>query len=215
MEQQIKCIIVKATIIKNIALITLFIVVFKPTLQAQETEKFSFLSKMYFPFEFGTMIKTTSNLSSIKFANTGIEYRLKNDKGIFIRFDYVNRSGKFDIQNNNATNVQKGELIFEDYTLGIGSRVGSKKIKYIILIKGGLCNYSYPSINGIQPNYEVKTTYSNTSVFKSLIGVEYYIYKNAAFVLCTDYTLLTTKTLFWGNQFNGIGVSVGLTTTLF
>jgi len=192
-----------------------FLVVFNSTVYGQSDTSTSFLSKLYFPFDFGFTISKQTNISNGGFIKSTLEYRINQEKGLFIRFNYNNRSNKFRISENSPANVIEGQLKFDDYVIGLGYRIGQKKIKGFGLIQAGISTYSFPSIIGISDNFKIKENKANTPVFQTTFGLEYYIAKNAAFTIETVYILQTSNTAFWNKSLSTFGISFGLTTTLF
>ncbi len=176
---------------------------------AQTDTTKSFLSKTYFPFDFGL---TFSNQTIIK---TGIEYRINTDRGVFFRFNVDNRSNKFSIIENPITNVINGTVKFEDYVLGVGYRLGKSKLKSFVLCQGGISSYEFPLISGTQNNLVVDYQQSETPIIKTTIGFEYYIAKNAALTIESCHLLHVNRSVFWTNQLSAFSISFGLTATLF
>jgi hypothetical protein len=182
---------------------------------AQADSSSSILSKLYFPFDFGYTISKGHTIKPGGLIKTGLEYRSNKDRGLFIRFNIDNRSSRFAISENQTTNVIDGKLKFDDHTLGLGYRIGSEKLKGIILFQSGVSVYKFPTISRTLNNFEIKDAQSSTPTSKLTFGVEYYVAKNAALTLETAYILQNSNSVFWKNSLNTLGVSFGLTTTLF
>lgn len=182
---------------------------------AQSDTTASFLSKLYFPFDVGYALTNAKTLQSGMLFKTGLEYRFKQTNGLFIRFNYDNRSNHYKITENTVTDITEGKLKFTDYVTGVGYRVGSKKTKVFGLIQSGISAYSYLSITGFANNFTITDKQRITPILKCTAGFEYYIAKNAALTLETSYALLPNRYIFWGNDFSIFGISLGLTTTLF
>jgi hypothetical protein len=175
----------------------------------------TFFSKLYFPFDFGFTTTSQNTFETGSLIKTGLEYRFKTTTGIFIRFNYDNRSNKFTIQENSTTNVIEGNLKFDDYLLGIGYRIRKNKVKGICLLQTGISTFEYPTINGMSNNFIINQQQHSTPSTKLTFGLEYYVANNAAFTLETGYILQTSNTVFWKNNLNVMSLSFGLTTTLF
>lgn len=182
---------------------------------AQSDSVSTFLSKLYFPFDFGYTIAKQKSVPNGGIIKTGLEYRINKEKGLFIRFNFNNRNNKFQISENLSTNVIEGQLKFDDYVIGLGYRIGEKKIKGFGLCQAGISMYSFPSIIGISNNYKIKENQATTPVFKQTLGLEYYVAKNAAMTIETLYIFQTSNSAFWNKSFSSFGISIGLTTTLF
>ena len=75
------------------------------TSNAQSDSASTFLSKLYFPFDFGYTISKQKSISNGGLIKTGLEYRINQEKGLFIRFNFNNRNNKFKISKNSSTNV--------------------------------------------------------------------------------------------------------------
>jgi hypothetical protein len=185
------------------------------TSNAQSDSTSTFLSKLYFPFDFGYTISKQKSISNGGLIKTGLEYRINQEKGLFIRFNFNNRINKFKISKNSSTNVIEAQLKFDDYVIGLGYRIGKKKIKGFGLWQGGISTYSFPSIIGIYNNFKIKENQATTPVFKTTFGVEFYVAKNAALTIETVYIFQKSNSAFWNKSFSTFGISIGLTTTLF
>lgn len=182
---------------------------------AQSDTTVSFLSKLYFPFDFGYAMNSTHTLQSGSLVKTGLEYRFKQTNGLLIRFNYDNRSNHYKIIENTVTDITEGKLKFNDYVMGIGYRVGHKKMNIFGLIQCGVSTYTYPSITDSINNFILIDKQITTPITKCTAGFEYYIAPNAALTLETSYALLPNHSVFWGKDFSIFGISLGLTTTLF
>jgi hypothetical protein len=196
-------------------LIVCFLLLMYSVSNAQSDSSSTFLSKLYFPFDFGYTISKQKNISNGGLIKTGLEYRINQEKGLFIRFNFNNRNNKFKISENSFTNVIEGQLKFDDYVIGLGYRIGQKKIKGFGLCQAGIGTYSFPSIIGISNNFKIKENQATSPVFKTTLGLEYYVAKNAAMTIETVYILQTSNSAFWNKSFSAFGISIGLTTTLF
>ena len=185
------------------------------TSNAQSDSASTFLSKLYFPFDFGYTISKQKSISNGGLIKTGLEYRINQEKGLFIRFNFNNRNNKFKISKNSSTNVIEAQLKFDDYVIGLGYRIGKKKIKGFGLWQAGISTYSFPSIIGIYNNFKIKENQATTPVFKTTFGVEFYVAKNAALTIETVYIFQKSNSAFWNKSFSTFGISIGLTTTLF
>ena len=202
----------------KLMIITLTVIVFQfpvKTFAQEDTTKTTFLSKLYFPFDFGYTISNQLTISNGGSVKTGIEYRLKNNNGLFVRFNFDNRNNNYKISEKSSTNIIEGEIKFNDYVLGLGYRIGKKKIKLFGLSQAGISMYNFPSIIGVSTCFKIKENQASTSVFKTTLGLEYYVAKNAALTIETVYILQTTNSTFWHKSLSTFGISIGLTTTLF
>jgi hypothetical protein len=173
------------------------------------------LSKLYFPFDFGYTVSEEAAILNGVVIKTGFEYRWKQENRLFVRFNFNNRNNEFRISENPSTNVIEGRLKFDDYVIGLGYRIGKKKIKGFGLCQAGISMYNFPSIIRINNNFKIKENQATIPVFKTTFGLECYVAKNAALTIETVYVLQTKNSAFWNKSFNTIGVSIGLTTTLF
>ena len=181
----------------------------------QSTDNGSFFDKLYFPFDFGATFSTEKNITSGGYIKTGLEYRLNKEQGIFFRFNFDNRNNKFTTQQNQITNVVDGKLTFNDYSIGLGYRFGQKILKGFGLFQSGISDINYPVVNGTLNNFSVTEKKSATPIAKITLGFEYYVAKNAAITLEATSILHTSNSVFWNNSLNILGISIGLTTTLF
>jgi hypothetical protein len=202
-------------ILVSISFILVFSLFQKSTLAQTDTSQSSFLSQLYFPFDFGYTLSQQKSISNGGQVKTGLEYRIKKESGLFLRFNFDNRNHQFEISENTTTNVVKGDLKFDDYVIGVGYRIGNKKIKGIGLCQAGVSTYSFPSVTGISNNFKMKENEASTIVFKTTLGLEYYVAPNAALTIETVYILHTSKAAFWNKSLSKFGISIGLTTTLF
>lgn len=179
------------------------------------TPKVSFLSKVYFPFDFGYTLSQQKSILNGGQVKTGIEYRMKKENGLFLRFNFDNRNSRFEIAENATTNVVEGQLKLNDYVIGLGYRIGHQKIKGIGLCQAGISSYNFPFITGMNSDFKIKEAQASSPIIKSTLGLEYYVAPNAALTLETTYILQTSNAVFWNKSFNAFGISIGLTTTLF
>jgi len=191
------------------------LVALNSTVYGQSESSPSFLSKIYFPFDFGFTISDQTNISNGGLIKTTLEYRINPEKGLFFRFNYNNRNNKFKISENSYTNVIEGQLKFDDYLIGTGYRIGNKKIKGFGLCQAGISTYNFPSLNGASNNFKIKENKITSPIFNATLGLEYYVAQNAALTIETVYILQTSNSAFWNKSFNKLGISLGLTTTLF
>ena len=175
----------------------------------------SFLSKLYFPFEFGYLVSEQKSIKPGNLNKTGIEYRFKKQKGLFIRFNFDNRSTKFNITENQTTNVIEGKIKFNDYLLGLGYRFGKKKLKPFGLLQTGLSSYEFLKVAGPVNNFKVQDHLKTIVINKMMLGIDYYIVPTAALTLEGSCFLHPGNSVFWNKGLYMFGVSVGLTTTLF
>ena len=201
----------------RLILITSILVFFlkKNSLAQADTSKTSFLSKLYFPFDFGYTLSEQKGILNGGQVKTGLEYRMKKENGLFFRFNFDNRNNRFEVTETATTNVVEGQLKFADYAIGFGYRIGKKNIKAFALCQAGISTYNFPSITGICNNFKIKENQANTPVFKTTLGLEYYVAKNAAITIESVYILQTSNSIFWNKSFSTFGISIGLTTTLF
>jgi hypothetical protein len=199
----------------KLSIITLVLWCVCLTGHSQSKDSTSFLSKLYFPFDFGYTISKQKSISNGGIIKTGLEYRMNQEKGLFFRFNFNNRNNKFKISENPSTNVIEGKLKFDDYVIGLGYRIGKKKLKVFGLWQAGISSCSFPCIIGIYNNFKIKETQATTPVFKTTFGLEYYVAKNAALTIETVYVFQNSNSAFWNKSFSTFGISIGLTTTLF
>ena len=198
----------------KIFLNVLLFILISPMLYAQ-SENTSFLSKLYFPFDFGSCISTEKYIKSGSLVKTGLEYRIKKDKGLFVRFNFDNRTNRFVIPENQSTNVVQGKIKFDDYVIGPGYRIGTRKIKIFGLSQVGVSGFEFPQVTGSKNNYILSENSKLSSLIKLTLGLEYYVAHNAALTFESGYILHGDDSVFWNRQFSVFGFSIGLTTTLF
>jgi hypothetical protein len=198
-----------------LAVIFVFSFFSKNALAQADTSKASFLSKLYFPFDLGYTLSEQKSILNGGQVKTGLEYRMKKENGLFFRFNFDNRNNRFEVTETATTNVVEGQLKFADYAIGFGYRIGKKNIKAFALCQAGISTYNFPSITGICNNFKIKENQANTPVFKTTLGLEYYVAKNAAITIESVYILQTSNSIFWNKSFSTFGISIGLTTTLF
>jgi hypothetical protein len=198
-----------------LAVIFVFSFFSKNALAQADTSKASFLSKLYFPFDLGYTLSEQKSILNGGQVKTGLEYRMKKENGLFFRFNFDNRNNRFEVTETATTNVVEGQLKFADYAIGFGCRIGKKNIKAFALCQAGISTYNFPSITGICNNFKIKENQANTPVFKTTLGLEYYVAKNAALTIESVYILQTSNSIFWNKSFSTFGISIGLTTTLF
>jgi hypothetical protein len=198
-------------------LLTFLILIHCSELAAQHNQIHgNFFSKLYFPFFLGYNFPIETRLLSGSFTKTGIEYRIRNDYGIFARFNMDNRTNSFEIPTNNATNVVDGKIHFSDFTLGLGYRIGKPKIRGYGLIQAGISSYKYPNIIVQNANNFLLGEKTDANfIVKNTLGLEYYIASNAAFVLEANYGFQKQNAIFWGDYLHSWGLTVGLTANLF
>lgn len=134
---------------------------------------------------------------------------------MFVRFNFDNRSNAFSINENYTSNVTEGKLKFNDYVFGLGYRIGKNKIKILVLFQAGATTYEFPTVTGSTNNFKIQDQQRTTGIVKTTVGLEFYVAKNAALTLETSYILHSKQSSFWNNRFSMIGISLGLTTTLF
>lgn len=60
----------------------------KNSLAQADTSKTSFLSKLYFPFDFGYTLSEQKGILNGGQVKTGLEYRMKKENGLFFRFNF-------------------------------------------------------------------------------------------------------------------------------
>lgn len=185
------------------------------TSHAQAKDSTSFLSKIYFPFDLGYTVSDETTILNDVLIKTGLEYRFKQEKGLFVRFNFNNRNNEFRISENPLTNVIEGRIKFDDYVIGLGYRIGKKEITGFGLCQAGISNYNYPSIIGNSTNFKIIENQATTPVFITTFGIEYYVAKNAALTIETVYLFQTSNAVFWNTSFNTFGISIGLTTAWF
>lgn len=177
-----------------------------------QTKKESFLSRVYFPFNLGYSLTSNSSINSGGLIKTGVEYRLKKSNGLFMRFNFDNRSNYYKIPENSATNVTEGKIKFNDNIIGIGYRLGKQKLKAIGLLQAGVLSYGYSTVTGTTNDYKIIDKKANVVICKFILGAEYYIRQNAAITIEIDYFTISKHSIFLGNVF---GISLGYTTTIF
>ena len=185
------------------------------TSHAQAKDSTSFLSKIYFPFDLGYTVSDETTILNDVLIKTGLEYRFKQEKGLYVRFNFNNRNNECRISENPLTSVIEGRIKFDDYVIGLGYRIGKKEIRGFGLCQAGISNYNYPSIIGNFTNFKIIENQATTPVFITTFGIEYYVAKNAALTIETVYLLQTSNAVFWNKSFSTFGISIGLTTALF
>ncbi len=197
---------------RSLILLSFFIVTVQANAQVENDN--GLLSKLYFPFDFGSTFSSNANINAGGLVKTGLEYRFKEAGGYFIRFNFDNRTNQFEISENQTTNVTEGRLGFDDYVIGVGYRHGRRKFKVFYLAQAGLSSYEYPVVEGEAPAYKITDKIETTPIIKLVIGLEYYLAENAAITLEAGHYFHPSTSVFWDNL-NTTVVSLGLTTTLF
>ena len=185
------------------------------SLCAQTDTASSLLSRFYLPFDFGATITQNKNMRPGILIKTGLEYRFKKTNSLFARFNFDNRSNNYKLPNNPTTNVTEGKIRFNDYVVGIGYRIGKKKIKALGLLQGGISTHEYPTLQGTTNNFIIVDRQVETPIFKLALGVEYYIAQNAALTLDTGCSLISDQSIFWSKHLSIFEISLGLTASLF
>jgi hypothetical protein len=195
-------------------LISLLIVIPVATLAHADTTS-NFLSRLYFPFDFGYSFTANKTMSAGGVLKTGLEYRIRRTEGIFVRLNFDNRTCKYRTVENSLTNITKGSLGFTDYMVGLGYRIGENKVKPFGLLQLGVTSYVYPVIYGTGTNLTLSDSRKNSAIAKVTVGLEYYIAKNAAVTIEAVYVSIPSRSIFWDTYFTSGSISEGFTTTLF
>lgn len=175
----------------------------------------SFFSNLYFPFDIGVQRALEKNIDAGVLVKTGIEYRNYGKHSWFIRFNFDNRSNKYSIRANETSNIIEGKLKFNDYLIGAGYRIGSKKLKAIVLLQTGATSYEFPTIDGTTNSFILRDNTKTTFVIKPTLGVEFYLAPDVAITFETGYIFQPGETVFWDKQLNVLGSSIGITAKLF
>jgi hypothetical protein len=182
---------------------------------AQADTTSNFLSRLYFPFDFGYSFTSNGSIRGGGIVKTGLEYRITKTKGFFARFNFDNRSFRYKTQENTLTNITEGSMRFTDYLSGPGYRIEHTKLKLFGLLQAGATIYQYPVVYGTGANLTLTDSHKTSAITKVTLGFEYYIAKNAAVTVETAYLTLPIRSEFWGTSFSSGTISVGFTTTLF
>ena len=176
-----------------------------------------FLSKLYFPSEFGMNYPINNN--HLKYGvlfTTGIEFRFKPDKGIFLRFNYDNLSNSYQIDENSQTNALKSRIKTDLIMLGAGYRFGKTKIKYHVMLQLGRNQSQYPVVHGIGPNsYHVTFGSVYSFATKVGLGLEYYVSNEFIITIEPQYLYMPGESIFWEENYNNFGVKLGFSALLF
>ncbi|MCD4691987.1 MAG: hypothetical protein K8R79_03650 [Calditrichales bacterium] len=183
--------------------------------QSEEEKGRDILSGFYFPFDFGYIIPGSNKVFPGGQLKTGIEFRIKQTNAFFFRFNFDNRSNQYKIPACEITNVSEGKLHFNDYVIGTGYRHGGGKVKVFSLLQGGLTTCSFSVVSDFGNHYAVKDESESSFIMKSILGVEYYIAKNAAITLEAVYSIISEDSDFWEEKLSSFGISIGMTATLF
>lgn len=182
---------------------------------AQSEEEKDMLSGFYFPFDFGYINPGSNWFSPGGQIKTGVEFRIEQTNAFFFRFNFDNRSNKYNIPACEITNVSEGKLHFNDYVIGTGYRYGSGRVKVFTLLQGGLTTYSFSVVSDFGNHYAVYDESETSFIIKSIFGAEYYVAENAAITLETIYSIISKDSDFWEERLSNFGVSIGMTATLF
>lgn len=200
---------------RKFSLIFFFLLFTCGLVKAQNDNTATFFSRLYFPFDFGYAITRSDFLERGSLIKTGLEYRANSKSGFFVRFNFDNRSNRFHIAENTTTNVVDGKLNFNDYVIGVGYRIGKRKLRIFGLTQTGIATYDFPHINGLVNNFKIEAIQSSTLINKFTFGLEYYIASKAAFSFESSYLLQSSPSVFWINSHSAVMLSIGLSTTLF
>jgi Outer membrane protein beta-barrel domain len=181
-------------------------------ISAQE-KKTNLLSHLYFPFDFGIILSNTSNINHALLTKMGLEYRIKVQKGVFIRANWDNHTHAYSIGDNTTTNVVKDKFKINEWILGVGFRKRKDKLGVLALIQGGFSNIGYNIVVPDNANYTISENSFSTVSGKFLLGFEYYLNTTFAFTFDANYSVIPTKPVFGGNQPALLGFSLGITTS--
>jgi hypothetical protein len=193
-----------------------FTLYFSANAQTQIKRADLFLSRIYFPFDFGVALSNAKTLNTGSVNKTGVEFRLKEEQGVFFRYSYVNQKNNFVLPENQVGSVVAGKLTFNNHLMGVGMRIGKNEIRGIGLLEVGVSSLRNPQVSvTASGNYKVREIGRNMPVLKINTGVEYYVAPNAALVIEAAYFSRFTKTNLWSKSLQTLTFSIGLTTTLF
>ena len=185
------------------------------TANAQRASDSTFFSRVYLPFGAGSSMTDDSKTYSGRVLLTGFEYRCRKTNGLFFRFNFDYRLQQYKIAGNSTYNVSEGKLEFNDFLIGLGNRLGKKKLRTFGLIQGGITSYKYLVVSGKENDYKLSEVKNETPAFRGTMGLEYYLNSNVAFTFESSYTIIPTYSIFWDKSLSILEFSIGLTTTLF
>ena len=174
-----------------------------------------FFSKIYLPCNWGISTSFNPNIKNGYLFKTGVEYRFKSEKGLFIQANIDNHTNKFSNYRNRITNVNDGVFRFNEYTVGLGNRFGKKKIKTYAFFHGGMSLLNYPLVSSNSSRILVAEQSSSSFILKSSFGLEYYIFENFCLLLGVDYSYMPGSKDVYGNNSQFLSFSFGLSTKLF
>ncbi|MGB8492293.1 MAG: hypothetical protein WCE64_14660 [Bacteroidales bacterium] len=174
------------------------------------------LSKLYFPLSYGINFPLRNPYLSKNFMNSeGIEYRFKNKAPWFARLTVENLNYDYAIENSPGTNVSKSELTATGYYLSAGVRKGNGKLRFTGAFRAGGFSYRYPQVSDLGSRYEVTYVRDRSFSCGIVAGIEYYFSDNIAAIVESHYMWLPSENIFWEDNFQNVGISLGITTTLF
>lgn len=181
-----------------------------------QSSRGAFFEKLYLPFGIGYGVSPGGGIESGTILNTGVEVRIKNRQGLFLRFDYNSRNNHYQNEAVKNTNVIKGEISADDFLLGVGYRCKIYKgIGAYGIIQGGGSNYSYPYITAVNNGYSISQQSKMVPVMAGAGGIEFYFVKSAAIFIEGRYLFHMEQPFERINSYDVIGISVGITTKLF
>ena len=174
------------------------------------------LSRLFFPLLYGVNFPLRNSHLSKNFMNTeGIEYRFKSIAPCFARLTVENLNYDYSIENSIGTNVSKSELNATGYYLSAGIRKGNGKFRFSGALRAGDLSYRYPVVNDLGSRYEVRYYHDRSFSCGIVAGMEYYFTGNFAAIMESHYMWLPSANSFWEHNFQNVGISLGITTTLF
>ena len=187
-----------------------------PYLSVAQDVKKTFLSHLFFPFDFGGSLYSSESLHSGGLAKTGLEYRFDTKNAFSIRFNFDNRSADYKLKaDSKISNIENGTIQFSDLVIGPGYRYGNKKWRFTCLVQLGNTNYSITKVEQNGSSFKGVSTKRNLFISKASIGIEYYLFETVALTFETSHLYHWQKMDFFKDNSNGLTWSIGITTTLF
>lgn len=184
--------------------------------QDADTTRRSFLDNLFFPFDVGCTFYPANALATAVLFKTTVEYRVSRGNAPFIRLNVSNQFVAYQLPQLGITNATTGRLRFTDYSVGLGYRQGKKKVRGYGLINVGCSAYVFPVVEKAKAiSFTVEEIEKATLLSVLVVGVEYYLTPKAAITLELSQSRFWNRTDFWADNPGGIGLSVGVTTTLF
>lgn len=190
--------------------------------EANAQNKGPFYSRIYFPSGIGVAVSPSNTLKAGFVLTTGLEFRIKQEKkhnGLFFSLNYNNRSYSYENMQLQETNIEDGEVHFNDFLIGAGYRFRTtKKFQFTTLWQFCVssCNYGNVIANE-NGSYSIQKLRNVVPATKLMIGAEYYIFDCFGLYANIGYIWYFSNTPFSGKTLGGgaLEFTVGFTCPLF